>query len=44
MSQARRSGDIGDAGLIEPAAPHLIGGCLQYCIAIVSCFGLRNLH
>src|SRR6202047_3612398 len=35
MSQARRPGDIGDAGLVEPAAPHLSGSCLQDRIAIV---------
>src|ERR1700732_1168687 len=44
MSQARRPGDIGDAGLVEPAAPHLSGSCLQDRIAIVGCLGLRNLH
>src|ERR1700733_11639269 len=44
MSSARRPGDIGDAGVLKPAAPHLSGSCLQDRIAIDGCLGLRNLH
>jgi hypothetical protein len=44
VGQVRRSSDLGDAHVSEPARPNLSGSRLQDRIAISQCFGLRNLH